>query len=232
MFRDAFSRGYPTNNALLINFGLSSDAEILLVSTDWAYKSAPNVQETCVQCVRIPTELPFCIPPSVVGYLSRSRLSNSRRGSEHSTEVSTEHWINIKRTVGHNLSSLARDCRFLMFWPRAFSSHSTTRPTHSALEPKHTVTPLFRTHLLRGAGNSFWASAVFYNARNMSYHVRSRWRIKISTRCVSVGKRRIARKTKEKEDGEEEEEILLSGCQSRSVCARERSRRRRRMRSF
>ncbi len=29
---------FPTNNALLINFRLSSDAEILLISTDWAYK--------------------------------------------------------------------------------------------------------------------------------------------------------------------------------------------------
>ncbi len=35
----------PTNNALLIMFRLSSDAEILLKSTDWAYKSAPNVQK-------------------------------------------------------------------------------------------------------------------------------------------------------------------------------------------
>ncbi len=34
----------PTNNALLINFRLSSDAEILLIiSTDSAYKSVPNV---------------------------------------------------------------------------------------------------------------------------------------------------------------------------------------------
>ena len=35
----------PTNNALLINFLLSSDAEILLISADWACKSAPNVQK-------------------------------------------------------------------------------------------------------------------------------------------------------------------------------------------
>ena len=35
----------PTNNTLLINFRLSSDAEILLMSTDWAYKSVANVQK-------------------------------------------------------------------------------------------------------------------------------------------------------------------------------------------
>ncbi len=31
---------HPTNNVLLISFRLSSDAEILLMSTDWAYKLA------------------------------------------------------------------------------------------------------------------------------------------------------------------------------------------------
>ena len=53
---------HPTNNALLINFRLSSDAGILLLSTDRACKLAPNVQKTLVQRVRIPTELPFCMP--------------------------------------------------------------------------------------------------------------------------------------------------------------------------
>ncbi len=36
---------FPTNSALVINFLLSSDAEISLISTDWACKSAPNVQK-------------------------------------------------------------------------------------------------------------------------------------------------------------------------------------------
>ncbi len=35
----------PTNNALLINFRLISDAEILLLSTDWACTLAQNVQK-------------------------------------------------------------------------------------------------------------------------------------------------------------------------------------------
>ena len=60
----------PTNNALLTNFRLSSDAKFLFISTDWAFKSAPNVQKMYMQRVCIPTELPFCIPPLVVGYAS------------------------------------------------------------------------------------------------------------------------------------------------------------------
>ncbi len=43
---------YPTNNALLINFRLGSDAEVLLMSTDWACKSASNVKK-CVCIVHI-----------------------------------------------------------------------------------------------------------------------------------------------------------------------------------
>ncbi len=34
----------PTNISLLINLWLSSYAEILLLNTDWAYKSEQNVQ--------------------------------------------------------------------------------------------------------------------------------------------------------------------------------------------
>ncbi len=60
--------GNPTNSALIINFQLSSDGEILLRSADRAYKLAPNIAKSCMQCVHIPTELPFCIPPLVVGY--------------------------------------------------------------------------------------------------------------------------------------------------------------------
>ena len=66
---------HPTNNALLIKFRLSSDT-IFFVN-----KHRPSMQidakraKTCVQCVRIPTELPFCIPPLVVGYVLRNRLS-------------------------------------------------------------------------------------------------------------------------------------------------------------
>ena len=70
---DASSFSYPTNNALLINFRLSSDAGILLTSTDWAHKFDGKRAKTCMHCVHIPTELPFCIPPLVVGYAKRKK---------------------------------------------------------------------------------------------------------------------------------------------------------------
>ncbi len=57
----------PANNSLLINFRLSSDAEILLTNTDRACELSPKRAKTCTQRVRIPTELPFCMPPLVVG---------------------------------------------------------------------------------------------------------------------------------------------------------------------
>ena len=44
---------FPTNNALLINFWLSSDAKFLLISQDSACESAPNMQKTCMQRVHI-----------------------------------------------------------------------------------------------------------------------------------------------------------------------------------
>ena len=58
---------FPTNNALLRTFGLSFYAEILLMSTDSALPIGTKYAKTCMQCVYIPTELPFCIPPLVVG---------------------------------------------------------------------------------------------------------------------------------------------------------------------
>ncbi len=42
----SFFSTFPTHNALLVNFRLSSDAEILLISTNWACKSAPNLQKS------------------------------------------------------------------------------------------------------------------------------------------------------------------------------------------
>ena len=49
----------PTNNALSINFRPRSDAEILLLSTDWGIQIRVKRAETCVQCVHLPTEFPF-----------------------------------------------------------------------------------------------------------------------------------------------------------------------------
>ncbi len=59
---------YPTNNAPLINFLLSSDAK-----KNFDYKHRLSIligtkrAKTCMQCKHIPTELPFCTPTSVVG---------------------------------------------------------------------------------------------------------------------------------------------------------------------
>ena len=59
---------YPTINELLINFRLSSDAEILLISTDSALQIGAKRAKACMQCVYISSELPFCMPSLVVGY--------------------------------------------------------------------------------------------------------------------------------------------------------------------
>ena len=55
---------YPTNSALLINFRLSSDAEILLIKCRLSIRIGAKTSH----CVHIPTVLPFCIPPLVVEY--------------------------------------------------------------------------------------------------------------------------------------------------------------------
>ena len=58
----------PTNNALLKkNFRPSSDAEILLMSTDWACKSAPNVQKCVRDVCAFRLSFHLCMPPLVVG---------------------------------------------------------------------------------------------------------------------------------------------------------------------
>ncbi len=45
--------------------------QILLISADWAYNLVPNMYYSTkmyARCKYIPTELPFCIPPLLVGY--------------------------------------------------------------------------------------------------------------------------------------------------------------------
>ncbi len=55
---------FPTNSALLIKFRLSSDAQNLATKLRRSLQvGAQNVQETCMQRVHVPTELPFCMPP-------------------------------------------------------------------------------------------------------------------------------------------------------------------------
>ncbi len=64
----------PTNNALSIKFRLSSNGEILLISTDWAYKLVPNVQKCVCNVCTFRLSFHFCVPPSVVGYESHTGL--------------------------------------------------------------------------------------------------------------------------------------------------------------
>ncbi len=49
----------PTNNALLINFLLSSDEEIFVNKHRLGMQIGAKLAKTCLQGVRIPTELPF-----------------------------------------------------------------------------------------------------------------------------------------------------------------------------
>ena len=62
-------RACPANNdALLINFRLSSDAENFVNKHRLSMQTgAKTCKKTCMQRVHIPTELPFCMPSLVVG---------------------------------------------------------------------------------------------------------------------------------------------------------------------
>ena len=61
---------FPTNNALLINFRLSSNADIIVTKHRLGMLIGAQTCEKCAfNIVRIPTELPFCMPPLVVGYV-------------------------------------------------------------------------------------------------------------------------------------------------------------------
>ena len=59
----------PTNNALFMNFRPSSDAELFVSKLRLSMQIGAERAKTCTQCVYIPTELPFCVPPLVVGKL-------------------------------------------------------------------------------------------------------------------------------------------------------------------
>ena len=59
----------PTDNALLTNFRQSSDAEFFFVNKcRLSMQVGAKHANACAQCVRVPTELPFCLPPLVVGF--------------------------------------------------------------------------------------------------------------------------------------------------------------------
>ena len=112
---------YPTNNALLINFRLRSDAEILLPSTDGACKSAPKRAKTRMQRVLIPTELPFCIPPLVVGLAfgkRRNFLSRYFSGGKKSVSTYfTFFFLLFSDLGGRKCENIARSTTAIYFKP-------------------------------------------------------------------------------------------------------------------
>ncbi len=147
----------PTNNALLINFLLSSDAEIFVTEHRLSMQiRCQNVQKTCVQRVHVPTERPFCTPPLVVGKDNFAKKKKPDQHSAHETKraltrcgTSSAQQLNRTRMsddarcVGRHVGCAAPcvDLRII--------SH---RPRHDA-----------------------------------SHYVRSTWLIRISMRCVLVG---------------------------------------------
>ncbi len=67
---------YPTNNALLINFRLSSGCRNFVDKHRQSMQLCARHARTRMQRVHIPTELPFGIPPLVVGYGEICRLDH------------------------------------------------------------------------------------------------------------------------------------------------------------
>ncbi len=56
------------NNTLLIDFRPSSRCRICVNNHPLSIQIGGKRAKTCMQCVDIPTELPFCVPPLVVGF--------------------------------------------------------------------------------------------------------------------------------------------------------------------
>ena len=65
---------FPADSRLLISFRLSSNAEILLVSTDWAYELAPNVQKhVCNAYTKVYSKWASILRTNVGGWLFSER---------------------------------------------------------------------------------------------------------------------------------------------------------------
>ena len=77
----------PTNNALSINFLLSSDAEIFVTNHRLGIQvGTKTCKKTCAQRVRISTELPFCMPPLLVGWGREREREREQTQSERKKE--------------------------------------------------------------------------------------------------------------------------------------------------
>ncbi len=62
-------RDFPTNNKPLINFRVGSDAKIFVTKHRLSIWIGAKRAKTFMQCVHIPTELPFCVSPIVGGWV-------------------------------------------------------------------------------------------------------------------------------------------------------------------
>ncbi len=69
----------PTNKTLLINFLLSSDAEIFVNKHRLSIRIGVERAETCTQRAHVPTEPPLCTPPLVVWVCAHPPRSRSCR---------------------------------------------------------------------------------------------------------------------------------------------------------
>ncbi len=100
----------PTNNALSINFRLSFQCRSFVNKHRLSIQVGAKRAKTCMHCVHLPTELPFCIPPLVVGnpashfiiiiqFPSSARKGGKRRG--HKTFLSNlwDHLVTLSRII-------------------------------------------------------------------------------------------------------------------------------------
>ena len=67
---------HPTNNALLTNFWLSSDAEIVLIRTNWACKLIPKMQKRCMRHVPTYSDGASILHATIGGWANNPSPSN------------------------------------------------------------------------------------------------------------------------------------------------------------
>ena len=104
----------PTSsNGLILNFRLSSDAEISLMRTDRAYKSAWNVQKTCMQLVHTPTELSCCMPPRC--WLGRRRRRERERSCKFAAQRQENIFLDMEQEEETNFSWSWQHCTTLHY---------------------------------------------------------------------------------------------------------------------
>ncbi len=116
-------RAHPTNNALLTNFRLSSECRNFATEHRLSMQVGAKRAKTCMQCVRcVPTELPFCMPPLVVG----------QQHCEHITKY-------VLRTgTTHKVTKNASDIQLWQLW-RVVWKHLSAAPqlVHVSRYPSH-----------------------------------------------------------------------------------------------